>query len=204
MGWCVLKQTGKTVQNEKRCIPIPFGKIFSFDHCEFYETCARARTYKDHKTPKNYVLEHTKPLFNKHDILALQNVYILRTLTELFKVLKYRSPISLLDSIKLNPSSFHHKLLLPKNKLSISINNFVFSAFSLWNKCIDRIFKKPILTTIAVNKGKDIQLIIPGSQNSSDLTCTVGTFKNRLKQILLSCQKSGDANEWHKTNFSTF
>ena len=57
---------------QKRCIRILFGEIPSFDHAEFYETCARVRTYKEHMAARNFCLEHTKPLFNKHGLLSLQ------------------------------------------------------------------------------------------------------------------------------------
>ena len=55
---------------QKRCIRLLFGMEYSFDHAGYYETCARVRTYEDHMAKKNYCLEHTKPLFNKHGILT--------------------------------------------------------------------------------------------------------------------------------------
>ncbi len=61
---------------QKRCIRLLFGMEYSFDHAGYYETCARVRTYEDHMSKKNYCLEHTKPLFNKHGILSLPNLYI--------------------------------------------------------------------------------------------------------------------------------
>ena len=81
------------------------------------------------------------------------------------------------------------------------MNNFVFSASSLWNKCIDQILSKPTLTPIFDRKGNSLALIIPGSTSNSDLTCTVATFKKRLKNLLLACQKRGDPSEWREENF---
>ena len=66
---------------QKRCVRILFGDNYSFDHPEYYLTCARARTYMDHTTLKDYSLEHTKPIFNKHKLLTLNNVQ--RSLAEL-------------------------------------------------------------------------------------------------------------------------
>ena len=37
--------------------------------------CARARTYTEHAAPKNFVLEHTKPLFNENGSLSLRDLY---------------------------------------------------------------------------------------------------------------------------------
>ena len=42
-----------------------FGTELTFDHPDYYLTCARARTYTEHTATKNVVLEHTKPVLNK-------------------------------------------------------------------------------------------------------------------------------------------
>ena len=79
---------------QKRCIRLLFGKEFSFDHAGYYETCARVRTYEEHMAPKNYCLEHTKPIFNEHNILTLHNLYTFHTFIDLFKIIKCHTPIS--------------------------------------------------------------------------------------------------------------
>ena len=73
---------------QKRCIRLLFGLEYSFDHAGYYETCARSRTYQDHITKKNYILEHTKPLFNRHNILNLFNLFTYHTILDIFKILK--------------------------------------------------------------------------------------------------------------------
>ena len=73
---------------QKRCIRILFGESYSFDHPEYYATCCRTKTYQEHVALKNYALEHTKPLFNKHSLLTLHNLYASRSLVELIKILK--------------------------------------------------------------------------------------------------------------------
>ena len=50
---------------QKRCLRILFGETLSFDHSEYYLSCARTKTYDEHVALKDYKLEHTKPLFNK-------------------------------------------------------------------------------------------------------------------------------------------
>ena len=126
----------------------------------------------------------------------MQNIDLFWSLLPLL----YRSPICLFSSLQLNPSSSHNSLLLPKCKLGIAMNNFVFGACSMWNKCIDRILSKPVLTKMSDSKGNDIEIIIPGSTTNSDLTCSVAAFKIRLKQILLVSQKCGDPKEWCEIN----
>ena len=54
---------------QKRCIRLLFGKQLNFDQSEYYNVCARTRTYKQHVAGKNFQLEHTKPLFNEQKIL---------------------------------------------------------------------------------------------------------------------------------------
>ena len=56
-------------------------------------TCARFRTYNEHMEQQIYGLEHTKPLFNEHKILNLENMYYCQTFMELFKTPKYGIPL---------------------------------------------------------------------------------------------------------------
>ena len=65
---------------QKICVRLLFGKAINYDHSQFYETCARARTIDQHKEKKNFCLEHTKPLFNEHSIFILK-IYINITVT---------------------------------------------------------------------------------------------------------------------------
>ena len=226
---------------QKRCIRILFGEVPSFDHPEYYQTCARARTWiqpwlestharknaifldyiknptseskieyeklkkflDDHRK-RNFVLEHTKPLFNKHNVLSIRSLYILRSLTELFKILKYRLPMCLFSCFKFSSGSNNNRLLPPKCVLGISMNNFVFRATSLWNKCIGRLLTKLPLTQLYDDRGNIVSVVIPGSLRNSDLTCTVPAFKTRLKSLLFAQQKCGDSVEWSNENLESF
>ena len=52
----------KVFSLQKRCIRILFRNKVSFDHVEFYETCARARPLASINTHEiNYELANTKP-----------------------------------------------------------------------------------------------------------------------------------------------
>ena len=72
-----------------------FGDKYSFDHPEYYLTCARTRRYMYHTTLKDYSLDYTKPIFNKHTLLTLNNLSVLRSLAELIKLFKSHTPISM-------------------------------------------------------------------------------------------------------------
>ena len=80
---------------QKRCIRLLFGKELSFDHSEYYETCARVRSYGEHMAEKNFCLEHTKPLFNQHNLLTLHNLYVLHTVLYLFKIINENNELFL-------------------------------------------------------------------------------------------------------------
>ena len=147
-GGAYTSKLQKLFNIQKRCIRMLFGEIYSFDHPEYYYTCARLITYAEYKTDKNYTLEHTKPLFNKLGFLTLHNLYTLRVLVEFFKILKIHSPISLYNSFNFCPRSCHYRLLVPKCNLGISKNNYTVSASILWNKCIGKVLDPPVLSTV--------------------------------------------------------
>ena len=183
---------------QKRCVRILFGDKYSFDHPEYYLTCARARTYMDHTSLKDYSLEHTKPIFNKHKLLTLNNLYVLRSLAELIKILKSHTPISMFKFLQFCPRSHHYRLLIPIHNLGISSNNFFIKTIILWNTCIGTLLDPPISSTAL--QSDNPQVIIPGSNINSDLTISFGTFKTRLKNLLLNSQKLGNHIDWIKSN----
>ena len=173
---------------QKRCVRLLLGKITNFDHVEFYMTCARARTIDQHRTEKSHCLEHTKPLFNEHGILTIQNLYIYYTFMETFKVLKFFTPSSIRDLIKFLPRNEKLSLMVPKVKLDVTQQNFVFKATKIWNDCKDKIFNRCIPS--------DTGIIIPGNSKNSDLSSSLGYIKTKLKDFLLSSQKSGNQVTW--------
>ena len=179
---------------QKRCVRLLFGDKLSYDHAEFYETCARVRTYQEHKSPKNFVLEHTKPLFNKLNFLTLQNLYKLYIFNDIFKILKYHCPISILLRLQLNKFSHRQLLTMPKYKLNNSRNQFIFRGTAIWNAVSHKVFNSPELHS-------NLNIIIPGSCPNSDFSTSVGFTKNKLKKILQDIQSKGNPNIWIPTNF---
>ena len=121
---------------QKRCIRLLFGLEYSFDHAGYYETCARSRTYQDHISKKNYILEHTKPLFNRHNILSLFNLFTYHTFLDIFKILKTQLPASLYSLFIQGQRDTNFLLNLPDVDLDTSKNNFVFKSSSIWNELV--------------------------------------------------------------------
>ena len=178
---------------QKRCVRLLFGKKFSFDHAGYYEACARVRSFKEHTSPKNYCLEHTKPIFNEHKILNLSNLYVHQTFMTTYKIMKDHTPISVYDLFNLG---HRHNLLinLPPIHLNVSQYNFVYQCSLLWNKYIGKVLEKSIPESNGI--------LILGSAENSDLCTPIPFIKNKLKSILLEYQKTGDPILWEPSNFS--
>ena len=147
-------------------------------------TCARARTYTEHTAPKNFVLGHTKPLFNENGFLSLRNLYKNFTLLGLFKIIKYKSPIPITELFTLSNQDYKISLLLPKLNLAIGLQSFVFSASRLCNQYAKFMFEicSPNMSGI----------VIPGSVKNSNLS----TSASKMKKILLDEQKSDCEITW--------
>ena len=158
----------------------------------FYATCARVRTYQQHTFPRNFCLEHTKPLFKKHSIMTIQNMYVYHTFLDLFKILKTHIPISLYSLFNQIQRGINFKLHLPRLTLDISKNNFVFKSCSLWNSIIGDILERSIAGTNGI--------IVRGSALNLDLCAPVPFIKNKLRLLLLNHQASGDPLKWIPKN----
>ena len=157
-----------------------FGINFTFDHSEFYETCARVRPFQClDKTEENFELENTKPIFNENLILTVHNLYTLSILSETFKIKKLHTPSLLNELLPLSTSS-RRKLLLKvqiNTNLSVTQHNFIYKAAQVWNKIIPKILNSPELD---IGSG----VVIPGSFVNSDLTTPIPFIKNRVKKML--------------------
>ena len=112
-------------------------KQLNFDHAEYYKTCARLRPFGKEKVPKNFVLEHTKPIFKEYNLLTVQNLHKLCILSEIFKIQKYKYPISLSNFIYCQSDAPRHciknQLVLPNYRLNVSRSQFLYYGIDLWN-----------------------------------------------------------------------
>ena len=186
---------------QKRCIRLLFGKKLSYDHAGFYETCARVRSYKQHMAKKDYLLEHTKPLFNENKILSLHHLYVQHTFIELFKIIKYRTPISLFELFCLSPRNTNLLMVLPRINLDLSKINFVFSASLIWNGLIGTLLNRCFPNPLGI--------MVPGSSECSDISASISYIKDKLKNILFGIQKldtqsqfdKSKSKEWNMENF---
>ena len=181
---------------QKRCVRLLFGTKPTFDQGEYYETCARVRTYSEHVEKKNFALENTKPIFIKWNILAIYNLHVQHTFIELFKILKESQPVSLSSLFELSTRSCSHTIRVGQFSLDLSKRHFVYNATNVWNSVIDHVLDKPV--------SNEKNIVIPGSGKYSDLSSPISVIKNRLKKLLLDTQKNISPHhdlEWFPSNF---
>ena len=111
---------------QKKCIRILFGDKEKF--LNKFKTCCRARPLGHQKLEKeHFEKEHTKPLFKKHKLMTVHNLYVYHCSMEVFKILKFRDPISMHGLFDL--SQRKETLLMTPNPNS----QFVYKASSIWN-----------------------------------------------------------------------
>ena len=183
---------------QKRCVRLLFGTKFTFDHVGYYETCARIRSYQEHTSKRDYSLEHTKTLFNENKIFSLKNLHCYHSTLEVFRLLKFREPISLYELFVIGDRKSCLNLKLPKILKTKYMHEFPFSSSKTWNKVAENLFDK--------DKTEESGIVIPGSAPGSDTTILLSIFKNRLKESILNMQKicvPGRELEWCSENFLT-
>ena len=183
-----------TFSLQKRCVRLLFGNELNFDHAEYYETCARARTYDEHVAKKNFMLEHTKPIFNNKKLLSLHHLHIYHSFLELFKILNFKTPISLFELFTFSCRSTNLHLIIPKVKIEAAKHGFIFNSSSMWNELIDKLLNKCSPNTDGI--------MIPGSTNGSDLSASISIIKKKLKDVLLNTQQIDSSYQlgWQKSN----
>ena len=186
---------------QKRCIRLLFGKELSFDHSDYYKTCARSRTFQNHMSPHDFCLEHTKPIFSEQKLLTIHNLYYKNVFLEIFKVIKFREPRGLFDEILITSNNHNNRIVLKPNA---TCNNqptnesyFLTKACKIWNT-----FAKDIFTKNKINDR--VGYIIPGEGENSDLSTSTSFIKERLTQIFLDKQSAGSEKVWENNQFYNF
>ena len=159
---------------QKHCIRILFGDLDAY--LDKFCTCARVRPYGCQKLGATfYCLEHTKPLFNNNDLLAVQNLFTYHCCIEVFKILKFHTPITLYSQLNISQRNNSMLLITPRPS-----TQFTYIGPKLWND---------------VRKKLHIESEIEGSTNLSSI-------KSAIKCLLLTNQKKFDKYEWYLYNLT--
>ena len=137
-------------------------------------TCARTRPYGLQRLgAKFYQKEHTKPLFNNLKLLTVQNLFKYYCITEIFKIIKFRCPYPIYDSINVSTRDASLTIILPEKT-----NTFLYVAAQLWNSIQKRIVK-----------------------SDCGLETSVSLVKMRVKNLILEFQAAEERNTWTEKNF---
>ena len=158
---------------QKHSIRILFGDRKSY--LEKFQTCVRVRPKGEEKLGSEfYSREHTKPLFMEQKLLSVKNLYHYFCILDVFKILKFRNPISLYDVYKISNRESSLALITPKRS-----NQFFYKSSVAWNSIYKKCLAKP----------------------DSDFTTKISYFKDELRKLLLLKQSEGKEVEWQKSNF---
>ena len=138
-----------------------------------FKTAARVRPRELQKLGAEfYELEHSKPLFNKNNLLTVHHLYKYCCLLEMFKIIKLRIPIALYS---LFTRSNRQENYFITNSPSTS---FIYQSSHMWNNCY------------RVSESTNI-----------DFSSAVAKFKKIIKFALLSTQKLYENNIWCLSNY---
>lgn len=145
---------------QKRCLRILFGDREAY--LEKFKTCARARPHGYQELDsKFYMKEHSKPLFIKHCLMTVHNLYYYHCCMEILKILKFRLPIGLYGLFTL--SDRKDTLLLTP----CPTTQFVYKAGIAWNFCRQKLIILDFSVKIGQLK-RALQNQIHGLQLSGD------------------------------------
>ena len=107
---------------------------------------------------------------------------------ETLKIMKLKCPVSLCNLLVPSLRDSNLSLRIPKVRLDLSKNNFVFNACMLWNNFENIVFSRIIPDANGI--------MVPGSSKNSDLAIPISVAKNRLRTFLLMTQKQGNSIMW--------
>ena len=138
-----------------------------------FNTCVRSRPIGAQILGVNFFSkEHSKPLFNQNKVITLYNLYYLHCTAEVYKILRFRTPISLHSLFNLSKRPNKDTLLLSP----LQSDAFVYRAGVIWNSIRQKL-------------------------NIFEFsTISAGSLKSRLKSLILTQQSLGDKWEWESIN----
>ena len=157
-------------RSEKKCIRILFGDKEAY--LDKFKTCARSRAYGYQElTSEFFVKEHSKPLYNKHNLMSAHNLYFYHCVMDTFKTLKFRTPISLYELFNLSKRSGKNTFLISPKQ----INSYICRATKIWN-VVRQLLSIPAFTH------------------------KISLLKSSLPRLIHTHQTRGDPDEWEVQN----
>ena len=167
------KSDDRVFITQKHCVRILFGDLKAY--LNKHATCARARPFGFQKLGAEfYSKEHSKPIFNQLKILTVQSLFKYHCITELYKIMKFRTPYSLYNTVSVSQRDQSYTIILPKKT-----KTFLWKASLAWNSIHKHFFK--------VENG---------------FSTPVSAIKQRSKSLILRCQALSDPQHWTPDNFT--
>ena len=181
-GGATKTRIGSLFIAQKYCLRVLFGDREAY--LNKFKTCARTRPlYEQHLDHKFFQKEHTKPLFKKHGILAVQNLYTYHCYLELYKIMKFRAPISL-----------HEEYDCSARKPTLIINrvdppeNFNTRSTKIWNSITPKIKFRDYTMSAACLKSKLKCSLLSNQHNHAELNWTNKDFEHSNLKIVNSME----------------
>ena len=176
LTYCISVWGGSSANNikkvwtaQKHCVRVLFGDKKAY--LDKFETCSRARPYPLQVLGQEFfALEHSKPLFKNHNILALENLYTYHTFMEVFKILKLRCPISLYDHFNIS-SRKETTLITP-----LPSNDFISRATKIWNSIVPKLKLLDYSYNISLAKSKLKRALLATQHLDNELVWTENDF----------------------------
>ena len=107
-------------------------------------------------------------------IFRVRNLYHYFCTVNVFKILKFRQPITLYEMYQLSHRETSLALILPERS-----GQFFYKSALAWNSVYRSVLERP----------------------NSDLTTKISHFKDEIKKLLSSKQNEGENIDWQKSNF---
>ena len=149
--------------------------------CEEFrkKTDKRTKPYRCQQLGSEFFArESTKPLFKKHSLLTVHNIYRTRCIMETLTIMRTHTPISIHDLFNKSKRKADY-FITPQPS-----NSYIYNGPHLWNKFIE-------------------QSNLRSKLNSGTLN-SIACLKSKLKQSILNAQESGDHIKWNNDNFTSF
>ena len=160
---------------QKRCIRILFGNKDAY--LEKFKTCARARPFEDQILGQEFFKrEHTKPLFKKHKLFTVHNLYFFHCCNEVLKIIKHRTPISMFPMFEISRRIGKETFLIHPEPSE----SFAYRASVIWNYARSKI-------------------------QFNDLSSPPSSFKSAIKRLITNTQQLGQPEHWNESlNFLNY
>ena len=160
-------------KKQKKCLRILFGDKEAY--LNKFKTCARARGIENQYLGQEfYRRENSKPLFNGNNIMNVRNLFIYHCSNEIFKILKFRTPICMFEIFTLsNRNGRKTRLLTPYPSKSL-----FYVGSLIWNVVRDLI-------------------------KIYEFSIKSGPIKSAIRGLILKIQKQGDPDEWQHGTWNT-